>query len=301
VTTPQGSGAVPITVSADWSQPLPGIRRAVIVVHGVGRNADAAMRVGQAARAAAGTDGQATLLIVPQFLADIDVEILHPPAATLHWAADNWAAGTPAHGPAPLSAFDVFDALLQRLADRAILPDLATVVVAGHSAGGQVVQRYSIVGRGESALLAHGVRVRYVVANPSSYLYFSDDRPEKVDQASCPRFNHWRFGLVGAPPYVGNTAGLEQSVAARDVIYLLGTADIDPHHPDLEISCAAEAEGSYRLERGLNYFSYLRSRHPGGFAQRLALVQGVAHNAGQMFNSACGLAALFDRPGCPGL
>ncbi len=300
-TTPAGSGEVRLYVSADWSQPLPGITRAVIVVHGVERDADVAMRAANRARAAAGPAGQDTLLIAPQFLTDIDVETFHLPAAVLHWNNERWEAGYPADGPAPLSAFDVFDAIMQRLADRARLPNLAQVVLAGHSAGGQVVQRYSVVGRAEAALAPRGLPLRYVVANPSSYLYLTDDRPMPVDPVACPGFNRWKYGLPAAPPYVGDTAGLEAKFAARQVIYLLGTADTDPHHPALDTSCGAEAEGPYRLARGQAYFAYLQARHPGTLAQHMALVPGVAHQGGAMFASACGLAALFDRPGCPNL
>ncbi len=301
VVTPAGSGEVPIYLSADWSQPLPNITRAVIVVHGVGRDADGYLHGAEAARAAAGPEGQNTLLVVPQFLADIDVATFHLPAAVLHWSTESWLEGEPAHGPAPLSSFDVFDAILGRLADRTLFPNLANVVLAGHSAGGQVVQRYTIVGRGESALATRGVMPRYVVANPSTYLYFSDDRPVPVDRAACPGFDRWRYGLPGAPPYVGDTAGIEARFAARHVDYLLGTADTDPHHPALNVSCAAEAEGPHRLARGMAYFAYLQARHPGTLAQHLALVPGVGHSGAAMFGSACGLAALFDRPGCLGL
>jgi pimeloyl-ACP methyl ester carboxylesterase len=301
VTTQAGKGEVPVYLSADWSHPLPGIRRVVIVVHGVDRDADVYLRSAEQARAAAGVTEQDTLLIVPQFLADIDVTTHHLPASVLHWDTEGWQAGEPAHGPAPVSSFDVFDAILQRLADRALLPDLAHVVLAGHSAGGQIVQRYAIVGRGEAALSTRGLVLRYVVANPSSYLYFSDDRPIPVDRAACPRFDRWRYGLDGAPPYVGDTTGLEARFAARQVVYLLGTADTDPHHPALDTSCGGEAEGPYRLARGLAYFAYIQARHPGLQTQRLALVPGVAHQGRAMFRSACGLAALFDRPGCPGL
>ena len=301
VATPAGAGEVPVYLSADWSHPLPNIFRAVIVVHGVGRDADGYLRGAEAARAAAGPEGAATLLIVPQFLADIDVTTFRLPPTVLHWSTGGWSEGEPAHGPAPLSSFDVFDTILQRLADRALLPNLAHVVLAGHSAGGQVVQRYSVVGRGEAALGARGLALRYVVANPSSYLYFSDERPVPVDRAACPRFDRWKYGLAGAPPYVGDTTGMEARFAVRQVVYLLGTADTDPHEADLDTSCEGEAEGPYRLARGQAFFAYLQARHPGTLAQRVALVPGVAHSAGKMFGSVCGLAALFDRPGCPGL
>jgi hypothetical protein len=299
VTTSAGTGEIPIYVSPRWSHPRPEIRRVIIVVHGVGRDAIGYLHGAEAARAAAGPDGQATLLIVPQFLATIDIETFHLPPVLLHWSPGSWSDGEPAHGPAPLSSFDVLDAVLHRLADRTLLPNLAEVVIAGHSAGGQMVQRYAAVGGGRAALQAIGVPVRYVVANPSSYLYFSRDRPEKVDPATCPAFDRWKYGLAGAPPYVGATAGLEARYAARDVTYLLGTADIDPHHAALDKSCGAEAEGPDRLARGEAYFAYLQARHPGHLPQRLALVPDVAHSAARMFGSPCGLAALFNYPGCP--
>ena len=301
VTAPGGAGEVPVYLSADWSHPLPNIKRAVIVVHGVGRDADGYLRSAEAARVAAGHAGEDTLLIVPQFLADIDVATFHLPPLTLHWSTGGWSEGEPAHGPVPVSSFDVFDAILRHLADRALLPSLAHVVLAGHSAGGQVVQRYSIVGRGEATLAARGLVLRYVVANPSSYLYFSDDRPVPVDRAACPHFDRWKYGLAGAPPYVGDTTDMEARFAARQVIYLLGTADLDPHQADLDMTCGGEAEGAYRLARGEAYFAYLQARHPGTLAQRVAVVPGVGHNEGKMFGSVCGLAALFDRPGCSAL
>jgi pimeloyl-ACP methyl ester carboxylesterase len=300
VTTAAGSGAIPIYVSPQWSHPLPEIRRVIIVMHGVGRDAIGYLRGAEIARAEAGPYGRATLLIVPQFLADIDIETYHLPPVMLRWSADAWSGGEPAHGPAPLSTFDVFDALLQRLADRALLPELTEVVVAGHSAGGQVVQRYAIVGRGGAALAARGITPRYVVANPSSYLYFSDDRPMKINPAACPEFDRWKYGLAGAPRYVGDATGLEQRYATRNVIYLLGTADTNPFEPALDKSCGGEAQGPYRLARGEAYFAYMQTRHPDQLAQRVVLVPDVAHSGARMFGSVCGLAVLFDRPGCPG-
>jgi pimeloyl-ACP methyl ester carboxylesterase len=301
VAVPGGAGEIPVYLSADWSHALPNITRAVIVVHGVERDADGYLRGAEAARVAAGPAGEETLLIVPQFLADIDVATFHLSPVTLHWSTGGWSEGEPAHGPVPVSSFDVFDAILQHLAERALLPNLAHVVLAGHSAGGQVVQRYAVVGRGEAALAARGLVLRYVVANPSSYLYFSDNRPVPVDRAACPQFDRWKYGLAGAPPYVGDTTGMEARFAARQVVYLLGTADTDPRQANLDMTCGGEAEGAYRFARGEAYFAYLQARHPGTLAQRAALVPGVGHNGAKMFGSVCGLAALFDRPGCPGL
>ena len=46
------------------------------------------------------------------------------------------------------------------------------MVIFGNSAGGQFVNRYAAVGRGPGALAARGIQTRFIVANPSTYLYF---------------------------------------------------------------------------------------------------------------------------------
>ncbi len=167
------------------------------------------------------------------------------------------------------------------------------------------MQRYAVVGRGEAALKKLGVRVRYVVVNPSSYVYFSDDRPVNTNSFApydgpCKSFNHWKYGTVDPPSYVGQNsfAEMEENYARRDVIYLLGTADTDPHHPDLDVSCEAEAEGPSRFARGTAYFAYMKGRHSSTFTQRLWQVPGIAHDERGMFRSSCGMEALFDIPGC---
>jgi hypothetical protein len=293
-----GTGQLPLYVSADWSKPLPAVTRAVLVFHGRLRDADVYLRSGEAALAAAGDGAKGTLLIVPQFLDDIDIAPHALPAELLHWGADAWMGGEPAHGPAALSSFEAIDAILARLADRSLFPALANVVVAGHSGGGQVVQRYAVVGKGEAALTAEGVHVRYLVANPSSYVYFSKDRPVADAGASCPGFDRWKYGFEALPPYIdGTAAALESRYVGRDVVYLLGGNDIDPNHPALDKSCEAEAEGPFRLARGHAYFAYLLARHP-GLKQELHEVPGVGHEGAKMLGSACGLAALFDMPGC---
>ena len=214
-------------------------------------------------------------------------------------------AGEAAHGPAAISSFEVIDAILARLADRVIFPKLAQVVVAGHSAGGQAVQRYAVVGRGDATLTSAGIGVRYVVASPSSYLYFSRDRPDSsggfapFSSVACPAFNRWKYGWAGAPSYARKEppTAYEQTYAAREVIYLLGTADTNPNHPVLDKSCAGEAQGPHRYARGLAYARYMKMRHP-NLNHRVVEVPRVAHDSDKMLTSKCGLAALFDQPGC---
>jgi pimeloyl-ACP methyl ester carboxylesterase len=291
---------LPLYVSADWSNPLPEMTRAVLVLHGRLRNADEYFRSAKTAQAAAGEAGKAAIMIVPQFLAGIDVEAYHLSADTLRWTLEGWEGGDPALAPTSASSFDALDAILGRLADRKLFPNLREVVVAGHSGGAQVVQRYAIAGKAEAALKQRGIAVRYVVANPSSYAYFSAERPEAAIAATCPDYDNWKYGMKARPDYLAapTVADLEQAYVARRVIYLLGTLDINPDHPALDKSCMAEAEGPYRYARGHTYAATMQARDGGTPNHSLWDVQGVGHDGDRMLTSSCGLKALFDLPGC---
>jgi pimeloyl-ACP methyl ester carboxylesterase len=297
---PAGSGELPLDLSTDWSHPLPAVTRAVIVVHGAQRDAAAYLRYVEQAYTATAEPAAATLLIAPHFPTTGDVTEHSLPAGTLRWAEAGWQDGSPAIGPVSLSSFAALDAILLQLADRSRFPALRRVVLAGHSAGGQLVQRYAVAGRGDAALAAQGIKLRYLVANPSSYVWFGDARPQPVDRAACPSFDHWKYGLTEPPPYVGATDALEERYIARDVVYLLGQQDTDPDHQRLDRSCAAEAQGANRYARGMQYLFSLELRHPNLVRHRLFSIPGVGHDASGMFGSVCGRAALFDQPGCSG-
>jgi hypothetical protein len=108
---------------------------------------------------------------------------------------------------------------------------------------------------------------------------------------------------VHAPVYVAVTSPAawqqyELDYAKKDVIYLLGTDDTDPAQVDLDTSCAGEAEGAERLDRGKSYFHYLEGRHPQDFGQRLWFVRGVAHVGSRMVESPCAVAAVFQHGNC---
>ena len=290
-----GEASLPLYLSQDWSKPLPGITRAVLVLHGELRNANVYYRSGMTALAAAGPAGRGSLVIAPQFLATQDMDAKGLPPDVLHWSRAGWEGGDPAAGPSDASSFDGLDAILTRLADKRLFPALRLVVIAGHSGGGQVVQRYAIAGRAGPALTAAGIAVRYVVANPSSYAYFDATRPVPPVPTSCPRFNDWKYGMNHRPPYLVDPSpqALEAGYVARDVTYLVGQLDTNPEQPALDRSCMAETEGATRFERAHNYYAALRARDGDQLRHRLIEVPGVGHDGDAMFTSPAGLAALF--------
>ena len=301
-----------------WTGDMRGVTSAVLIFHGLGRNG-----VGYFAAAAkllaesglnAGANGDEVLLIAPNFFipADAKNHVLDGMPLWSSGGASAWMRGGDAvNWPRPLSAFEVIDDLLTVLSDPARFPRLERIVVAGHSAGGQIVQRYAALNAIDETVRASGKRPSYIVANPSSYLYFTPERVSAsnaagiapFDAAACPDFNHYRYGLENLPRYARDardaspvdSAALFKRYAVRDVTYLLGTADNDPEHRDLDKQCGGRAQGAHRLERGRNYIRY--ERHLAGSAtslnRRAYEVIDVAHSQARMFGSRCGAMLLF--------
>jgi hypothetical protein len=318
VTTADSKGFLPLYasirgVSADLSHVYPVVTRAVVVIHGNQRNAGGYNNVAQHATYDAGEKYWNTLLIAPEFLEQIDAAVNQLPDDDLRWKHGAWVDGENARNSS-ISSFDALDAILERLSNHILLPNLQSVVLVGYAGGGLMVQRYAVAGRGGDALVHSGVHLRYVVANPSSYLYFSPERPVldpdgEFDFTVPPREcsgdnNRWRFGVVDPPPYAADAdfASLEQRYIHRDVVYLLGTEAVDPNETSGDTSCAGEDEGPNRFFRGKAYFRYLELRHPEladeSASQQLWYVPGVGNDAYKMLISPCGTAALFDTGAC---
>ncbi len=275
-----------------------GVTRAVIVFAGLRRNAQQYISDVLQARAQAGLSPYNTLVLVPQFLNEDDTHLQNIPAEFLHWRGARWESGEDAVGPIALSSYAAIDALLDYLSNHWFFPNLREVVLAGYGGGGQIVQRYAAVGHRIAAFEKSGIELRYVVSNPSSYLYLDDYRPVPVAVTGCEGFNTWKYGLRIAPSYVGAppAADVESAYIARKVTYLLDADDEDPDRSDLDKTCAGEAEGPNRLQCGINYFQHLQSRHSTGFNQRLLLVH-AANSSYRLYASACGRDALFFATG----
>ncbi|MDR9753035.1 alpha/beta hydrolase [Pseudomonas sp. SZMC_28357] len=270
------------------------IERVLIILHGRLRNAETYRRSAEHAAQWAGQTAT-TLVIAPQFLNETDIALHPQPDSVLRWQGNEWMAGGVSTGPFPLSSYAALDQIIERVSDRRQFPDVKQIVIAGHSGGAQVVQRYALLARDIPAVPANGISLRYVVANPSSYAYFNEQRPEAFDHAACPGFNRWKYGLSDLPIYAGGQTAqqLESRYIKRNVTYLLGQEDTDPQHKALDKGCEAQAQGPNRLARGRNFFNYLLRRNPQGVHQHLVEVPGVGHDGDGMFISPEGVKALF--------
>ena len=294
------------------------VEHAVVLVPGSNRSSNFAYETLLEAASIAGANNAATMLIAPQFLIEEDIDFYQLPADRLFWSESGWKQGNASLStatnprPASLSSFAVMDSILYCIASRN--PNLQTLVVAGHSAGGQFVQRFATGSAVEEALEAQfGIDVVYVPANPSSYLYLNAERVVSgtLDQfavptanvvSACPSYDDYKYGMRSRNNYMSRltSAQMTSRYPQRHVRYLLGALDTDPAAAELDTACAAMLQGSQRLERGMIYSNYLRHFYASGIivTHPTFVVPGVGHDSRGMFTSACGVAQLFGGGGC---
>ena len=151
--------------------PNPAITRALIMVHGAGRNADHYFETATAAGFLAGALDN-TIIIAPHFIAGRTSR--QPNEVMWPEGGNTWRSGGMSPSNPTISSFDFVDEIVRKLANKKIFPNLTKIVVAGHSAGGQFATRYEMTNKVHGT---PGVSITYVVANPSSYAWPAAVRP----------------------------------------------------------------------------------------------------------------------------
>lgn len=278
------------------------ITRALIVIHGAGRNADNYFRTAVAATFLADAF-EDTIVISPRFASNngrgctdkLDLN-------EINWSCsgDSWRSGGFAPGSTKLASYDLMDEILRKLARRDTFPNLKVIVVSGHSAGGQYVTRYGMSNPIHETL---GIPISYVVSNPSSYAYADPERPAGSnrelrafgDARNCTTYDTWPYGLKNRSGYTAKISDeqLKKQLATRGVTYLLGELDILPLG-GFDGSCPAMAQGPTRLARGQAFANYVNQKYK---AQHKVLVVPLCgHNARCMFTADVALPILFPKP-----
>ena len=225
------------------------------------------------------------LLVAPRFTTADD----SPTATQLYWKSSGWSRGDLSESsgrPWRISSYGVVDEMVARL--RARFVNLRSVVIAGHSAGGQLTQRYASASSDPS--------LRFVVMNPGSYLYLSPERPDGAGGFAVPEpapagYDNYKYGLqnLAGTPYMATIGAntLRSRYEAAHVRYLLGALDTDPEGSNLDVRTPAMLQGAHRLERGQLFFDYLGFTFGASVYERhvLTVVPGVGHSARGMFGS----------------
>ena len=315
-----GSGPARTRLFATYSldTPNPAITRALVMVHGAGRNADHYFETSTAAGFLAGALDN-TIIIAPRLAAGNDTLA----ANEVRWpeGRDSWRSGGMSPTNPTISSFDLVDEILRKLANKKTFPNVTRIVVAGHSAGGQFANRYEMSNKVHGTL--GNVQVSYVVANPSSYAWPTAVRPlptgdadpatadkealggngEKVntrfefgpfDSTKAPTFNRWPAGL---PDRGGYTAGmsdeqLRMNLAERPTTYLLGQVDVLPLG-GFDSSPSAMAQGPTRRARGEAFVKFITDSL--GAKPTAIIVPECGHNDRCIFTTDIVFPAIFPR------
>jgi hypothetical protein len=320
---PGGAGHMHYYASGAGSPP----RSALVVMHGHPRDATRSFDAGLRAVARAGLQAD-TLVVAPLYQVPED-QARHcgspgvPLARTgdAVWTCGGWLAGDLSTGPNPMGAFAALDALVVELSRE--WPSLRTVTLAGFSAGAQMLQ-HSV---GFAADPPDGVTLRYVIADPGSWLYFDPVRPLPRQDGhevgwdtcgdgaafaggcsftfrppptgeTCATYDHWKYGVRGLPSYLGRSAAEARSrYAAAQIAYIEGALDSSAgrgtYFGILDKSCGAMLQGPFRLQRGAAYVAYEEAVVTPGRRRQLVVVPGCAHDVSCVLPSEVARQVLF--------
>lgn len=307
------------------------ITQALVFVHGISRDADNHFRTALAAAFLAGALNN-TVIVAPRFASNSSApgnqagnchDTLAPNEA--NWICeiqrpDTWRSGGSEVGNDKVTSFDFMDEIVRLLARKEVFPNLKTIVVAGHSAGGQFVIRYEMSNQIHDSV---GVRISYIVSNASSYAYVDDRRPTPsavpgpiassapgfvpavpavplptflpyADAENCTGYDSWPYGLKNRLGYASRLSDdqLRRQLATRPVTYLLGEVDVLPLGV-FDTSCPAQAQGPTRLARGLAFNRYVKEGF--GADHNAVVVPFCGHSARCMFTSDVALPLIFPR------
>ncbi len=299
-----GGGDLAMFWSHDPSVANESITRCIISIHGGSRNADGYYDYVQDLSISLGVNNN-TMVLAPHFCETNDGQ----PSSVLHWTGDedgDWRKGDNAANFGHVSNYEILDKLIESVVSNC--PNLLNIIVLGHSAGGQVVTRYSAGTQIPEKLnlnTAGNPSIRFIVSNPSSYMYFSDKRwsggtwPEgsfTTKKSACSEYNPSHYEAIHLNDYMSRDGlDLKYNVKKRNVIYLLGDQDTKDD-PGLDKTCQAMLQGKHRLERGFIFLDHLREEFGAEniAGHSISIVPGVGHNTWLMYRSYNGLKAIFD-------
>lgn len=302
VNTPNGSLRLPYYTNYPLEVINEDMSSAIVVIHGSARNALNAYEtmlevvdLGMAIN---------TLVVAPQFLTTEDLSAHNLANDYFYWSENGWKSGAnsrnDASHPRPfrMPSYEVLDIIIQHITFK--FPNLQQLIVVGHSAGGQYAQRYAATSVISDTLCNKGVSTRFIVANPSSYVYMNEERINDNNESyipnTCSDYNEWKYGLDNLYTYprrLGKGA-IRSNFRNNYVTYLMGTADNDPNDSSLDTSCEAMLQGNNRYDRALRFYQHIQHYFGDNIYNRhkFVAIEGVGHNDHDVYLSPEGMYEL---------
>jgi pimeloyl-ACP methyl ester carboxylesterase len=283
------------------SHPLTGrneaLTRALIVVHGAERHAVTSYNIATDVTRNAGEQVN-TLVIAPRFAANVGKACSDELGENeLNWNCDvvltDWRAGGLSINFPKIASFDVVDALLETLNRRELFPNLKTIVVAGHSAGGQFVTNYQMSNRAHNHV---SIKPLYVTANASAYAYPDSARPIPAKLEGCITFADWPFGFAKLTGYAARltVSELTRQAVERPATYLVGQMDVGIlNQGGFYAGCEGQAQGMNIQARGLEFAKHMTERF--NATHQAVVVKNCGHSESCMFSSLEAYPLLFPK------
>lgn len=289
-----GAKKVPYYCNRRLTQVNPDVTRAIIVIHGDGRNAadyfDAILVSMPTSPDPARDWRRKTIVLAPHFQEKSEAR-----KDELFWEGD-WNRGGERKD---VSSFAVVDALVAHLRG-GLFPNLKWIVITGHSAGGQFVQRYAAFTDIDLRPKPNSALVKFVPSNPSSYVYLNEYRFDEARNAwVIPRgkknkeYDEFKYGLEKLDDYAEHRGPTwaRTYLPKRWVEVLAGTADTEADS-GFDDSKAAMWQGDSRYERALRFDAFMdRFYTPNRFS--VTPVRDVGHDHRQIYASAEAKQALY--------
>ena len=277
------------------------IRRLVIVLHGNNRTAE--QRQNAIIQAANSEDKYLeTLIISPHFIGTPEIVANNLDDYHLYWSGTSWMDGSSSSssGAYPrdesFSSFEVMDDIITQIVYGEKFPNLSQIILTGFSGGGQFMNRYAASNRIQEGLeQEYNMEFKYLVASPSSYLYFNDERRvegttdqfEKPNISNCGTYNNYKYGLQQMNQYMKyyHVDTLKNRYKRRNISYGICKRDNNPNSSSLDDTCPAMFQGDHRLERATIYNNYLKHYFGDlGDNHKLYITNGVGHDSFTFYN-----------------
>ena len=277
------------------------IRRLVIVLHG---NSRTALTRQNDIVQAADTEGKylETLIISPHFISNQELVDNNLDDYHLYWRDNGWMEGalSSSSGAYPreesFSSFEVIDDIISQIILGNNFPNLRQVVLTGFSGGGQFMNRYASSNRVHELFEKdYNIDFQYLIASPSSYMYFNEERRvdgsteqfEKPNVGNCGLYNNYKYGTNMLNQYMKyyHLDTLINRYKRRKISYGVGSRDNNPNSSSMDDSCQAMFQGNHRLERATIFVNYLKHIYGDlGDNHKLYIAQGVNHNSTTFYN-----------------
>ncbi|EST04839.1 hypothetical protein PSEUBRA_006154 [Kalmanozyma brasiliensis GHG001] len=216
----------------------------------------------------------------------------------LYWYRGQWQSGMASRGPGDtaLSSYQVMDSFMDTLFDKSQFPALETVVVAGHSLGAQMAQRYAVAKQPAS----YDTNISFWIGNPGSYAWLSPSRPNQNNASCADEYDDWPHGLsgTGLPPYArervrDDKQQIVNAFLSRNVHYSLGLLD----NGRGDTSCPGSYQGANHLERGAHFVEAVADLAGGRLPRTHSanFMPNVSHNDYSMLSYNISLFRLFEE------